>query len=109
MVGAEGNAVSTLNPNLRGVVRRKRSGACIVHKSLEICEQCRLWHLNSPASPDCSDALFERMNLKRTVFILFEKPALELARKRLFNGLLARNELVASAFAWFLRASLQKR
>jgi hypothetical protein len=30
---------------------------------------------------------------------LFDKPALELARKRLFKGLLARNELVVAAFA----------
>jgi hypothetical protein len=30
---------------------------------------------------------------------LFEKPALELTRKRLFKSLLARNELVVAAFA----------
>jgi hypothetical protein len=40
------------------------------------------------------------MNLKTDcLHSLFEKPALELARKRLFKGLLARNELVVSAFA----------
>jgi hypothetical protein len=83
--------------------RSKRTSlglACIVHKSLEICEQCRLWHLISPASPDYSCALFERMNLKTDCLRpLLEKQALELARKRLFKGLLARNEFVVAAFA----------
>ena len=56
--------------------------------------------INSPASPDYSAAKVERMNFKTDcLHPLFEKPALELARKRLFKGLLARNELVAAAFA----------
>ena len=30
--------------------------ACIAHKSLEICERCRLWQQNSPATPENSSA-----------------------------------------------------
>ncbi len=30
--------------------------ACIAHKSLEICERCRLWQRNSPAAPENSAA-----------------------------------------------------
>jgi hypothetical protein len=30
--------------------------ACIAHKSLEICERCRLWQQNSPATPENSAA-----------------------------------------------------
>jgi hypothetical protein len=35
--------------------------ACIAHKSLEIFERCRLWQQNSPATPDYSAALLERI------------------------------------------------
>ena len=30
--------------------------ACIGHKSLEICDRCRLWQRNSPATPENSAA-----------------------------------------------------
>jgi len=33
--------------------------ACIDHKSLEICDRCRLWQRNSPATPEDSAAVFE--------------------------------------------------
>ena len=31
--------------------------ACIAHKSLKICERCRLWQRNSPATPETTSAL----------------------------------------------------
>src|SRR5271165_2305276 len=31
--------------------------ACIAHKSLEICDRCRLWQRNSPATPETTFAL----------------------------------------------------
>jgi hypothetical protein len=31
--------------------------ACIAHKSLEICERCRLWQRNSPTTPEITFAL----------------------------------------------------
>src|SRR5208337_4261183 len=31
--------------------------ACIAHKSLEICERCRLWQQNAPATPETTFAL----------------------------------------------------
>jgi hypothetical protein len=34
--------------------------ACIAHKSLEICERCRLRQHNSPATPENSAAFLER-------------------------------------------------
>jgi hypothetical protein len=41
--------------------------ACIAHKSLEICERCRLWQLNSPATPENS-AAFWREEFKNSLF-----------------------------------------
>src|SRR5271165_5592787 len=37
--------------------RREEWLACIAHKSLEICERCRLWQQNSPAAPKTTFAL----------------------------------------------------
>ena len=34
--------------------------ACIAHKSLEICERCRLWQRNSPAEPENSAAFGDK-------------------------------------------------
>jgi hypothetical protein len=34
--------------------------ACIGHKSLEICDRCRLWQRNSPATPENSAAFWRR-------------------------------------------------
>jgi hypothetical protein len=34
--------------------------ACIAHKSLEICERCRLWQRDAPATPEPSAALLKR-------------------------------------------------
>ena len=44
--------------------------ACIAHKSLEICERCRLWQQNSPATPENS-AAFCRGELKTVCFDSF--------------------------------------
>ncbi len=48
----------------------KDSLACIAHRSLEICERCRLWQQNSPATPENS-AAFWRGELKTVCFDLF--------------------------------------
>src|SRR5262249_41299062 len=40
--------------------RRTLRLACIAHKSLEICERCRLWQRNSQATPENSAALAGR-------------------------------------------------
>jgi hypothetical protein len=37
--------------------------ACIAHKSLVICERCRLWQQSSPAAPDNSAAVFREKSL----------------------------------------------
>jgi len=42
--------------------------ACIAHKSLEICERCRLWQQNSPAAPKIL-LLFEEKSFKHFVSI----------------------------------------
>src|ERR1700731_2181071 len=39
---------------------RKKALACIGHKSLEICDRCRLWQRNSPATPENSAAFWRR-------------------------------------------------
>jgi hypothetical protein len=41
--------------------------ACIAHKSLEVCERCRLWQRNSPAMPENS-AAFWREEFKSSLF-----------------------------------------
>jgi hypothetical protein len=33
------------------LVSDRQNLACIGHKSLEICDRCRLWQQNSPAAP----------------------------------------------------------
>jgi hypothetical protein len=74
--------------------------ACIAHKSLEIFERCRLWQQNSPATPDNSAAFWkEEFQNSLSEFIYYLNPVLEQARQRLFKNFLARNELVALAFA----------
>jgi len=44
--------------------------ACIAHKSLEICERCRLWQQNSPAAPKIlllfGEKSFNRQELKHS-------------------------------------------
>jgi hypothetical protein len=47
---------SLLGVSWRSVACSKRL-ACIAHKSLEICDRCRLWRRNSPATPETSFAL----------------------------------------------------
>jgi hypothetical protein len=37
--------------------------ACIAHKSLEICERCRLWQQISPATPENSAVFLTRNEL----------------------------------------------
>ena len=69
--------VKTVNRGQGGLSRRRLLGlACIAHKSLEICERCRLWQRNSPAAPEkfhcflqrrvCFDLFILRQALKRT-------------------------------------------
>ena len=41
--------------------------ACIGHKSLEICDRCRLWQRNSPATPENS-AAFCRREFRNSLF-----------------------------------------
>jgi hypothetical protein len=52
---------ATLNKQRRGRHILRYPLACIAHKSLEIFERCRLWQQNSPATPDYSAALLERI------------------------------------------------
>src|SRR5271165_5549037 len=43
----------------KAVVSNSELGlACIGHKSLEICDRCRLWQRNSPATPENSAAFW---------------------------------------------------
>ena len=56
---SEGVARQALESDGTGVATTFYILACIDHKSLEICDQCRLWQQNGPASPDHSAALFE--------------------------------------------------
>jgi hypothetical protein len=45
----------------RNLSTKKRDWlACIVHKSIEICDQCSLWQQNSPARPENSAAFGEK-------------------------------------------------
>ena len=54
--------------------------ACIGHKSLEICDRCRLWQQNSPAAPENS-AVFGDESLETVCFrFLYFKRALEQTR-----------------------------
>src|SRR5271166_2172317 len=54
--------------------------ACIGHKSLEICDRCRLWQRNSPATPENS-AAFWRGEFKNSLFrLLYFKRALKQTR-----------------------------
>ena len=70
--------------------------ACIAHKSLEICERCRLRQQHPPATPD-NAAASGKKNLKTVCFPSFIlNHALKQTRRRLFKSLLARNELVAT-------------
>jgi hypothetical protein len=73
--------------------------ACIAQKSLEICERCRLWQRNSPATPENS-AAFWREEFKNSLFrfIRFETGSWT-GVERVFKSLLARNKLAASASA----------
>ena len=43
-------------PDRQGVLALADHLACIAHKSLEICERCRLRQQNSPATPENSTA-----------------------------------------------------
>ena len=45
--------------------------ACIAHKSLEICERCRLWQQNSPAAPKNSTAFGEKSLAHLVSILLF--------------------------------------
>src|SRR5271165_2870061 len=73
--------------------------ACIGHKSLEICDRCRLWQRNSPATPENS-AAFWKGEFKNSLFrFLYSKTGSQTDAERLFKSFLARNELVASVFA----------
>jgi hypothetical protein len=47
-------------PFQRGPKKSPRHLACIAHKSLEICERCRLWQRNPPATPEHSTAFLKR-------------------------------------------------
>ena len=61
----------TVNRDQGGLSRRRLLGlACIAHKSLEICERCRLWQRNSPAPPENSAAFGEK-SLKTVCFDSF--------------------------------------
>jgi hypothetical protein len=42
-----------------GTSRAAQSLACIAHKSLEICERCRLWQRDAPATPEHSAAFLK--------------------------------------------------
>ena len=42
------------------LIADRMSLACIGHKSLEICDRCRLWQRNSPATPENSAAFWRR-------------------------------------------------
>jgi hypothetical protein len=53
--------------------------ACIAHKSLEICERCRLWQRNSPATPENS-AAFWREEFKNSFDSFILKRALKQTR-----------------------------
>ena len=71
--------------------------ACIAHKSLEICERCRLWQLDSPAEPEIP-LLLER-RFKNSLFrFIYYKIGSQTAAQRLFESILARNELVDPLF-----------
>jgi len=64
---------STAPSALIALIRTFLGLACIAHKSLEICERCRLWQQNSPATPENS-AAFWRGELKNSLlrFIYFK-------------------------------------
>ena len=73
--------------------------ACIAHKSLEICERCRLWQQNSPATPG-KIRCFWRGEFKNSLFrYIYLNQSLRQRAQPLSKSFLARNELVASAFA----------
>jgi hypothetical protein len=77
--------------------------ACIAHKSLEICERCRLQQRNPPAPPDDSPAL-RRDLIESMCRFIHSITGSKTDGKRLFLGYLARNTGVAANFARFLRA-----
>src|SRR6202022_4904405 len=51
------------------LVQAPVSLACIGHKSLEICDQCRLRQQNSPATPENSAAFWREEFLRQFVLI----------------------------------------
>jgi hypothetical protein len=57
--------------------------ACIARKSLEIWERCRLRQQNPPASRDNSAAVFYGKICNNLFIELFQKMAVNQARKRL--------------------------
>src|SRR6202040_1375899 len=63
---------SLLSVSWRSVACSKRL-ACIAHKSLEICERCRLWQRNSPATPENSAAFLERRVSNRLLQFIYFK------------------------------------
>src|SRR5271166_5327491 len=60
--------LTTFDSSTKTSTLRVRIGlACIGHKSLEICDRCRLWQRNSPATPEYS-AAFWRGEFKNSLF-----------------------------------------
>jgi hypothetical protein len=60
--------------------------ACIDHKSLEICDRCRLWQRTSPATPKISLLFFE-IKAKQVVWIFrISITALKLTRSVCFRA-----------------------
>jgi len=90
------SACQVSQPILSGEAALQDSLACIAHKSSEICERCRLWQQNPPATPDNAAAFFEE-EFKNSLFrFIYFKSALKQTRKRLFKSFLARNKRVGS-------------
>ena len=84
---------------------RSSAPACTSLTDLAILTDA-LWQRNSPATPENS-AAFWKGEFKNSLFrFLYFKTGSQTDAERLFKSFLARNELVASVFARFLRASL---